>query len=140
WREMTVTGTTANFTFAMLGSTQRAQSAIHAWAQMDNQVMLSDVQVPNDGLLVVGSRAYALGGGQWRYEYAVYNMNSHRSGGTFSIPVSPAANVTNAGFHGVTYRNGDGPGNVDMSSAAWTFSFAGGQATWSTQTEAQNPS
>ncbi len=138
WRELTVSGTSANYNFAVSGLTQRAQSAIRAWQQIDAQVQLSDVQVPGDGLFVVGSRAYDLGGGQWRYEYAVYNMNSHRSGGAFSIPVPAGVNVTNAGFHGVTYRNGDGPGNIDMSNADWTFALAGGVATWSTETEAQN--
>ncbi len=138
WRELTVSGTSANYTFAVLNPTQRAQSAIRAWALMDNEVQLADVQVPGDGLFVVGSRAYDLGGGQWRYEYAVYNMNSHRSGGTFSVPVPVGANVTNAGFHGVIYRNGDGPGNVNMSSADWNFAVVGGFATWATQTEGQN--
>jgi len=140
WREITVSGGPANFNFALLGATQRTQSAIRVWQQIDAQVELTDVQVPNDGLFIVGSRAYDLGGGQWRYEYAVYNMNSHRSGGTFSIPVPAGANVTNAGFHGVTYRNGDGPGNVNLSSMDWAFTHAGAMATWATQTEAQNAS
>ncbi|MCY2960521.1 MAG: hypothetical protein NTY35_10190 [Planctomycetota bacterium] len=140
WREITVSGSATDYTFALLNPTQRQQSAIRAWAQIDNQVQLTNVQVPGDGLLVVGSRAYDLGAGQWRYEYAVYNMNSHRSGGTFSVPVPAGANVTNAGFHDVVYRNGDGPGNVNLSSADWTFALAGGFARWSTQTEAQNPS
>ncbi len=140
WREITTTGGPANFNFALLGSTQRTQSAIRVWQQIDAQVQLTDVQVPNDGLFVVGSRAFDLGGGQWRYEYAVYNMNSHRSGGRFSIPLPAGANVTNAGFHGVTYRNGDGPGNINLSSADWTFTHAGAVGTWATQTEAQNVS
>jgi len=138
WREMTVSGTAANYTFTMLGVTNRQQAAIQGWASFDNQVQLSNVQVPSDGLFIVGSRAYDLGGGQHRYEYAVYNMNSHRSGGTFSVPVPVGANVTNAGFHGVVYRNGDGPGNVNMSSSDWAFAVNAGVATWSTQTEAQN--
>ncbi len=138
WRELTVTGSAVNYAFNLLGGTQREQSAIRVWAQIDNQVLLTDVQVPNDGLFVVGSRAYDLGAGQWRYEYAVYNMNSHRSGGAFSVPVPAGANLTNVGFHAATYRNGDGPGNVNMSNASWTFSNAGGFATWATQTEAQN--
>ncbi|MBL8861254.1 MAG: hypothetical protein JNK02_04500 [Planctomycetes bacterium] len=138
WRELTVSGNSSNYAFTLLGSTQRQQSAIRVWAQIDNQVQLTDVQVPNDGLFVVGSRAFDLGGGQWRYEYAVYNMNSHRSGGTFSVPVPAGASITNAGFNGVVYRNGDGPGNVNMSSDPWTFALAGGFATWSTQTEGQS--
>ncbi len=138
WREIAVSGPATNYTISLVGTTQRSQSAIRVWAQIDPQVVLTDVQVPNEGLFIVGSRAYDLGAGLWRYEYSVYNMNSHRSGGTFAVPVPAGANVTNAGFHGVTYRNGDGPGNVNISNTPWTFAVGGGLASWATETEAQN--
>jgi hypothetical protein len=138
WREVTVSTASPGFNFGLLGATQRQQSAIDVWPAIDNQVQLTSVQVPGDGLFKVGSRAYDLGGGLWRYEFAVYNMNSHRSGGTFSVPVPVGANVTNAGFHGVVYRNGDGPSSINMSSTPWTFAVAGGVATWTTESEAQN--
>lgn len=138
WREITVAGTPADRTFSLTGVTQRAQSAIRVWEQIDPEVVLTDVQVPNDGLFIVGSRAYDLGGGLYRYEYSAYNMNSHRSGGTFRVPVPSGATVTNPGFHSIVYRNGDGPSNTNMSSAPWAFSVANGFATWATETEAQN--
>jgi len=138
WREMTVTGSASNYNLNLISVTQRTQPAIRVWAQIDPEVVLTDVQVPNDGLFIVGSRSYDMGGGIWRYEYSAYNMNSHRSGGTFRVPVPQGATVTNAGFNSVIYRNGDGPGNTNMSSAPWTFSHSGGFATWATETEAQN--
>ncbi len=140
YRELSCTGSAANWTFAMMGGTQRQQSAIRAWAAVDPQVMLTEVQVPGDGLLVVGSRAYALGGGQHRFEYAVYNMNADRNAGTFSVPVPAGATISNVGFHGVVYRNGDGPGNVNVSSTPWTSAVSGGFLTWSTEPQAANPS
>jgi len=138
WREMTATELGGNYTFAMLGGTNRQQSAVQGWAQIDNQVQLGNVQVAGDGLFTIASRVYELGGGQYRYEYAVYNMNSHRSGGAFSVPVPVGVNVTNAGFHDVVYRNGDGPGNTNVSGLDWAFALNAGVATWSSETEAQN--
>jgi hypothetical protein len=138
WRAITATGGGSAYTFAFNGSTQRMQSAIRAWQEVDPQVQLTDVQVPDDGLVVVGSRAYDLGGGVWRYEYAVYNMNSHRSIGRFTVPIPFASIPSNLGFHGVTYRNGDGPGNQNMSDAPWSSPVNAADVTWFTESEAQN--
>ena len=126
---VTVTGG-PEFTFAFTGSTQRAISAIRAWALQETGVTLTDVQVPGDGLYVVGSKATSIGGGLFHYEYAIYNMNGDRNGGSFSVPVPNAANITNIGFHGVTYRGGDGNGGVSFSNTAWTGVASGGTVTW----------
>ena len=59
------------------------------------------------------------------------------------VPVNDSVTVTNIGFHGVTYRNGDATGNTttnatNFSNAAWTNARAGGVLTWSTQSQATN--
>jgi hypothetical protein len=135
---ISVTGGPTEFNFAFAGNTQRAISAIRAWPLQESGVTLTDVQAPGDGLYVVGSKATDLGGGIWHYEYAIYNMNGDRNGGSFSIPVPASATVTNIGFHGVTYRGGDGNGGVNFSNTAWTSSFSGGFVTWNTETQAAN--
>lgn len=140
WRELTVTGGTSNFDFAFAGTTHQSQSAIHAWEQADSEVHQVDLQVAGDGLLVLGTRATDLGGGQWRYEYAVYNMNCDRNVGSFTVPVAASVNITNIGFHDVGYHDGDGPGNVNLSSTDWPANRVGNELTWATQTEAQNAS
>jgi hypothetical protein len=138
WREMTCSGGPSNFSLALTGMTHREQSAIHAWTQLDPTVNSVDLQVPGDGLFVLGTHATALGGGQWRYEYAVYNMNSDRDVGTFSVPIALGVTITNIAFHDVSYHDGDGAGSVNFSSSDWTASQVGNVLTWSTETEAQN--
>jgi hypothetical protein len=46
--------------------------------------------------------------------------------------------VTNIGFHDVTYRNGDGPGNVNYSGLDWAGTVSGGAVTWATETIGPN--
>jgi hypothetical protein len=138
-RELVVGGTPADRFLGLTGTTQRTEPAIRAWPLVDPGTVLSDVQVPGDGLLVVGSHATSLGGGQHHYEYAVYNMNADRCGASFSIPIPTGVVVTNIGFHDVTYRNGDGGGNVSFSDLDWTVTQAGGALTWSCLPEATDP-
>ncbi|MGI9013913.1 MAG: hypothetical protein ACR2GY_06635 [Phycisphaerales bacterium] len=67
-------------------------------------VMMSwgDVQgmaAPNDeGVVYVSSRAVDIGGGNYRYEYCVYNMSLDREILNVEIPVG-GATVSNFGFH-----------------------------------------
>jgi hypothetical protein len=136
YRELAIDAGGANFSFA--GSTQRELSAIRAWPLVESGVVLQDVQVPGEGLFVVGCKTTSLGGGQYHYEYAVYNMNSDRAGGSFTIPLPSGAVVTNVGFHGVTYRNGDGNGSVNFSSAPWTVRQTASSLTWTTEAVTAN--
>jgi hypothetical protein len=139
WRELTTTANGASdFNFNVIGATVRGRSAIHAWSQLDAGVHLADLQVAGDGLIVLGTRATDLGNGTWHYEYAVYNMNSDRSVGSFAIPIAPGVNVTNVGFHDVNYHDGDGPSNVTFAGTDWPASQSAGMITWACETQAQN--
>ncbi|MBL8860711.1 MAG: hypothetical protein JNK02_01765 [Planctomycetes bacterium] len=133
YRELSTNGTD----FAMVGPTQRQMSAIEAWPACESGVSIANVQVPADGLFHVAHKVTSLGGGQYHYEYAVHNLNSHRSGGSFSIPIGTAT-ITNIGFTDLPYRNGDGEGSVNRSGVDWAVTNTGGVLTWSTETEAQN--
>ncbi|MFN0008986.1 MAG: hypothetical protein ACKVXR_13875 [Planctomycetota bacterium] len=140
WCELNVTGGPSDFDFGFASTTHQGQPAIYSWGQVEAGVDLVELQVQGDGLLVLGARATDLGGGQWRYEYAVYNMNCDRNVGSFTVPVAASVDITNIGFHDVSYHDGDGPGNVNISSADWPANRIGNELTWSTQTEAQNAS
>lgn len=140
WREMNVTGGPNDYTLSLSGVTHEAESAIHAWAVADPAVHLVDLQISGDGLLVLGSRATDLGGGQWHYEYSVYNMNADDAVGSFSVPIPAGVAVTNIGFHDIGYHDGDGPGDVNFAGTDWPAAQSGNVLTWSTETEAQNPS
>jgi len=140
WREASVSGNSSNYTVGLLGFTHREEPAIRAWAQFDASVNLEDLQIPNDGLVILGSKATSLGGGVWRYEYAVFNLNSDRNVGSISIPVPSGVAVTNIGFHDVDYHDGDGPGNVSFAGTNWPSTRGSSDLTWACETQAQNAS
>jgi hypothetical protein len=138
WKEVTVSGSGSAWTFGMTGTTHRQESAIRAWPVAESGVTLVSTQIAGDGLFITGYKTTNLGSGIYHYEYAVYNMNADRNGGSFSVPVGAGVNVTNIGFHDVTYRDGDGVGNVSVSGTDWVGAVSGGAITWASQTQAQN--
>jgi hypothetical protein len=90
--------------------------------------------VPQEGRFVVANKVRDLGNGTWRYDYAIYNLNSDRSGGSFSIPKPAGATITNVGFHDVNYHSGEPYDNTD-----WTITQTANAITWtSPQSYAQN--
>jgi hypothetical protein len=140
WREASVSGSASNWNVGLIGSTHREEPAIRAWAQLDAAVNLDDVQVPGDGLVILGSRTTDLGGGQWRYEYAVFNLNADRNVGSVSVPIPSGVAVTNIGFHDVDYHDGDGPGNISFFGTDWPSTRGSGALSWACETMAQNAS
>jgi len=127
---------------SVTGTTVRTEPGIFAWRthglgvnNPDPNVLLTKVVVPGDGIFWVGTRATDLGGGIWHYEYAVHNLNSHRSGGSFTVPIQAGTVVTNTGFHDVDYHSGEPYDNTD-----WSVAVGSTSVTWnSPQTYAQNP-
>jgi len=125
-RELVVARTGSEWQAALTGSTTREQPAIRAWAALDPTVMAADVQVPDDGLFVVAGKATYAGAGVWQYEYAIQNLNSHRCGGSFSVPIPNGAVVEGIGFHDVDYHSGepfdltDWAGVTDGGALRWT--------------------
>lgn len=119
---------------SLTGSTRREQPAIRAWAQSDAAVRETEVRVPNDGLFIIAAKPTDLGDGFWRYEYAVYNLNSNRAARTFSVPIDPTSDVRNIGFHDVHYHSGEPFSTLD-----WGPVVGNGAMTWTTQTFDVNP-
>ena len=107
YREVTInasSGTWPSATdFAMAigaGGTQREQAGIYAWRAIDPAVQITTYDVPNDGRFILGCKV--TGTGPYVYEYALYNMNSHRCGGSFIIPLpGTQAALTASGFRDV---------------------------------------
>jgi hypothetical protein len=121
---------------------QAGEPAIQAWQDHglgvntpDPSVVIQTADVPDEGRFYVGHKVSDNGDGTWRYEYAVFNLNSHRSGGSFSVPLSSGATVSNVGFHDVSYHSGEPYDNTD-----WNSSVTADAVSWtSPQTFAQNP-
>lgn len=138
-RELVASGGPTNFTFAWTGSVAALEPAIRRWQLLEPGVTSSDVHVAGDGLFVVASMATNVGGGRWHYEFAVYNHDSDRNAGAFTVPLPAGTTVSNIGFHDVAYRNGDGPGNVSITGTDWPAVVGASSISWACETPAQNP-
>ncbi len=128
--------------------TIRELPAIRAWKAAVPSVVETDIVLnPGAGesfpnaheLMILAANVTPLPGGKWNYEYALYNMHSHRAARSFSVPVGNSAVLENVGFNNVLYHSGDGEGGVTRSNNAWSWTHEDGVLTWSTQTFAENP-
>ena len=119
--------------------TQFQRAAVEAWpahglgaGRPDVDVHIVNVQDPDDGMFVVGSRVRDNGDGTWHYEYAIQNLNHHGSGRELSIPIGNGVTITDPGFHDVDYHSGDGEGGVNFDGTDWPATVAGNSITWTT--------
>ena len=129
WRPMTRNG----FNFQVTGATRRTEPAVMAWQAAIPSVDLQIVDIPGEGRLWVGSNCFDSGAGTYRYEYVVFNLNSHRSVGSFTVPVGTGANVVNIGMSHPKSHSGE-----PFSNAPWTGQFLGDRVEWSTDSYATN--
>lgn len=124
------------------GSTVREQPAIVAWRDHglgintpDPDVTVTSVSVPGDGDFWIATKVTENNDGTWRYEYAIENLNSHRSGGSFSVPLPAGATASDLFFNDVDYHSGEPYDNTD-----WAGTVGSGSVSWaSPQTFASNP-
>ncbi len=112
---------------SFVGTTTRELPAIYAWQDNDPAVVIEIVDDDSAGRFFLGYRATDNGDGTWHYEYALHNLNSHRSAGAFGIPIPACVTVTNIGFHDVDYHSGEPYLPTD-----WVASVDGGMVSWST--------
>lgn len=138
WREITFTPTFP-YEPSAIGPTYQMEPGIMAWVAADPTVQFAQIVVTDDGgtgffgfFWVTGQATY-LGGCTWHYEYAVQNLNSFQSGGTFSVDLPEGVTVTNIGFHDVDYHSGE-----PYSGADWTATVSSNAITWATQPFAVN--
>ena len=120
--------------FASGSSTVQQEPAIFAWKTIDPSVDLVAADVPGEGRFWVGFKQVSNGNGTFTYNYAVFNYNSDRSMGGFSVAVPAGAAVSNIEFHDVDYHSGEPYDGAD-----WAGSQNGGSVSWSTSSFASNP-
>ena len=108
-------------------STHEGEPAIRAWQETDPSVAVVDVDVPSEGRFHVAYLVTDNLDGTWHYEYAVHNMNSHLSAGSFTVPTAGGAAITGVGFHDVDYHSGEPYDGTD-----WAVVVDGTSVTWST--------
>jgi len=135
YRRVTVAFSAAQnrWNITLQDSTQREKPAIRAWKVNDATVTETDIQVPGEGLFILAAKATDVGGGWYEYEYALHNLNSDRSGQSFSVTLYAGTSVQNLGFHDVDYHSGEPYSGTD-----WTTAFNDSVVMWSTQTYAVN--
>jgi hypothetical protein len=126
--------TSGAYTLTLNGSTVLQKPAIESWRAWDANVQSRNVDVPNDGRFIVAESVRSIGAAGWRYEYAIFNLNSDRSARSFSVPVGVGANVANIGFKDIDYHSGE-----PFSPTDWTGTFANGTVTWTGGDYAANP-
>ena len=93
-----LSGNTWGFTF---NSNLTAGPAIDVWAgtePVSNGTGSSSI-VTGEGLVKVASRTTDLGAGNYRYSYALMNVDFDRQIRSFSIPLLPGGGVTTPTFH-----------------------------------------
>jgi len=114
--------------------TQQGQPAIRAWRDFDPGVVETDVRVPGEGLFFVAVKATALNNGYWRYAYAIQNLNSDRSGQSWTVQLPSGATVTNTQFFDVDYHSGE-----PYAQDPWTMVSTSESVSWHTDTYDVNP-
>src|SRR6185295_16206154 len=84
YKQMTVDP--ASFSLSPAGAMRVGTPAIFAWRDHgrglntpDPSVIIVPADVPNEGRFYIAAKNTDLGNGLWRYDYAVFNLNSHQS-------------------------------------------------------------
>ena len=136
YRPVATTYQSSNNTWllSLLGMTQRRDAAIRAWAADDPSVTITEVRVPGEGLFLLGAKAWEVTSGIWNYEYAIQNLNSDRSAGSFSVPISSLAAVMDVAFHDVPYHSGEVYDGTD-----WIATLDASSITWATDEFSVDP-
>lgn len=124
----------ASYTMSLAGSMNVGIPAITAWRNHGNGINSPDlnvtdviVDVPGEGRFHAAYKVEPNGDGTWTYTYAIFNLNSDRSAGSFSVPADAAVLVSNVGFHDAAYHSGEVYDNTD-----WAGAADGTAVVWST--------
>jgi hypothetical protein len=115
-------------------ATVQMAPALLAWQAADPEVDVQVIDVKGDGRLYLAWRVTNVSGGSWDYEYAIYNMNSHRGVGEFRVPVPNSAKLCQFGFHDVQYDAGEPYDGTD-----WPTIATAGWFGWATTDYVNNP-
>ena len=140
WREAVVNETSPGvYQIEMIGDTNREESAIMAWQSIDPSVQVEVVSIAGDGIFMLANKVTDLGNGDYEYEYALYNQDSHRSAGSIEFPIGNNVTLSNTGFHDMHYHNGDGePFGTTFSGTDWTETSTANSIEWATESHAIN--
>ncbi|MGH2571658.1 MAG: FlgD immunoglobulin-like domain containing protein, partial [bacterium] len=126
WRRCTMSWSGSSWQFQTVGGglTPTYGPYINTWGDEHVEKKVGD----SDGAVILATKVDDLGGGEWHYEYALYNWWSERGVRSISVPIG-AATISNVGFHDLDQDAGND----------WTVDVSGGEITWSTDDYATDP-
>lgn len=127
WREATITAGQLSLT----GAVRVAEPALTAWQEVHSDVELDTFSTVFDGVFHAAARAVDTGAG-WRYDYAVFNLNSQLAAGSFRVP--GAGSASNFTFHDIDYHSGEPIDGTD-----WALALTASDAEWSTESSLVDP-
>jgi len=108
------------------------QPAIFSWQAVDPSVEIQLVTA--DGYIYAGGSATDLGGGTWKYQYNVFNLDSNNGVDSLTVNYGAGVSPTNATFNSPGWHSGSIYDNTP-----WTTSAARGSGfTWSVASPAAN--
>jgi len=126
--------TSGSWNLSTTGTTMRTRPALRAWSDTDPDVKFVIGRIPDEGTFFAASDVTDNGDGTWHYEYAIQNLSSDISIGSFGVPLPAGAVVSNIGFKDIEYHSGEPWDGTD-----WVSQQVGGELVWSTaETFAQN--
>ncbi len=114
-----------NLNPSLIGDTAAGLPAIYAWQQADPSVHIAEADAPDGGRYIVASRASTDIDLGWRYEYAVFNLNSSINATGFEAPhhgIDDFIRVSSQTFHDVDYHSGDPVDGADWTNDRFAFS------------------
>ncbi len=143
WKPISPSGSAGGtWSFGMSGSGTLPNSgfALDAWGGATQTIIAPEIPVVErqsvDGRCILAAKAIDLGGGTYRYEYAMLNVDMDAQIGSFSVPVHAGINVSNAGFHAVDHHdeplNTVAPDGIAITNSAWAINQTASNLVWST--------
>ncbi|MFN7591566.1 MAG: hypothetical protein ACK501_20855 [Planctomycetota bacterium] len=93
-RQVGISGSGGTWTTNTIGSSQNG-SVLTRWS---GATFDRNNNGTGDGSFLVAVKTSGPTAGMYHYEYAIHNIDNHRGGASFRIPVAPGAIVANAGF------------------------------------------
>ena len=135
WREIGFNSVDDPYAMSSDGEAETIEGvpAIRVWADIDPSVRLTEIYVPDEGKIIIGAKVTDNGDGTHTYEYAMHNLNSHRSIRSLTIPTGNAV-LSAVGFKDIPYNSGEIYDGTD-----WSNSVVPGSVTWETVTYDENP-
>ena len=136
YREVSVASGSLNLNF--VGETVREKAAIEVWPTLDKSVEFLRVDTQSNPVerFHVARKVSVVSPGTYRYEYAVHNLNSHRSARAFGVKFPGPTEITGIGFHDVDHHSGE---PYDTTDWVAEVSAEEGSVVWATESLTANP-